>query len=194
MIGSKTRIGLRHVALAATVALALGGCSGGVDGTSYPSGGDGSAGPATAPGLAAALPPNEVANAVASAPTSREEAHRLLTQATYGATLAEIDAAAAAGPNAWIDAQMAMPATLMLPRMRSVGDTSRWNEQVNQWWRIAIEADDQLRQRVAFALSEILVVSAPPERARRRAGGAWRTTTTSWSGTPSATTGRCSAR
>ena len=149
MIGLKTEA----LALAAAATLALAACSGGVE--SYPD-----AGPSTAPGLAAALPANEVANAVASGPVSREEAHRLLTQGTYGATLEDVDAVAASGPNAWIDAQMTMPATLMLPRMRKSGDTDRWNEQVNQWWRIAIEADDQLRQRVAFALSEILVVSS----------------------------------
>ena len=29
----------------------------------------------------------------------------------------------------------------------------------NSWWKNSIEADDQLRQRVAFALNEIMVVS-----------------------------------
>ena len=151
MIGPTTRT----KTLAGALALALAGCGGGTEGYRT----DAGAGvPTSAPGLAAALPSDEVANAVVPGPTSREEAFRLLTQASYGPTLEDIDAAAAAGPNAWIDAQMAMSATLMLPRMRR-GDTGRWNEQVNQWWRMAIEADDQLRQRVAFALSEILVVS-----------------------------------
>ena len=145
---------MQGLALAATLACALIGCDAGVEGYDV-----GESGPSTAPGLQAALPPDEVANAVASGPTSREEAFRLLTQTSYGATLEDIEAAAAAGPNDWIDAQMALPATLMLPRMRAA-NVDRWNEQVNQWWRIAIEADDQLRQRVAFALSEILVVSA----------------------------------
>ena len=149
----------KGLALGATLTLALAGCSGGVEGTGSGGGGGASGGPATVPGLGAALPANEVANAVASGPTSPEEAFRLVTQTTYGATLEDIEAAASMGPNAWIDAEMAKPATLMLPRMRESGDPSRWNEQVNQWWRIAIEADDQLRQRVAFALSEILVVS-----------------------------------
>ncbi len=140
--------------LAVLGALALGACGAGGDGTTYRE-----IGPRTAPGLATALPADEVSNAVSSGPTSREEAFRLLTQTSYGARLADIDAAASAGPNAWIDAQMALPATLMLPRMRRT-DATRWNEQVNVWWGMAIEADDQLRQRVAFALSEIFVVSS----------------------------------
>ena len=154
---------------AAAALLALAGCGGG-DGASggRSDGGTGAGGPDGAagvrsegvPGVGAALPGIEVANAVAPGPIPPEEAFRLVTQGTYGATLEDIEAAAAMGPHAWIDAEMAKPATLMLPRMRSQGDTSRWNEQVNLWWRIALDADDQLRQRVAFALSEIFVVSS----------------------------------
>ena len=33
------------------------------------------------------------------------------------------------------------------------------NHVFNNWWNISINAPDQLRQRVAFALSEIMVVS-----------------------------------
>jgi len=62
------------------------------------------------------------------------------------------------GPEAWIDEQMQMPANFMLPLLRARGVNS-WNEHINVWWRNAIKADDQLRQRVAFALSEIIVVS-----------------------------------
>ena len=35
----------------------------------------------------------------------------------------------------------------------------RWGEHVNSWLKVATHADDQLRQRVAYALSQFFVVS-----------------------------------
>lgn len=118
-----------------------------------------SAGPVTAAALAAALPPSEVANVADDGPMNSEDAYRLVEQATFGPTLADIDNASRLGPNAWIDQQMLQRPTLLSDTLRQL-DTSRWNEYVNAWWRQIIQSDDQLRQRVAFALSEILVVSA----------------------------------
>lgn len=111
------------------------------------------------PASAPALPATEVANAVTDGPLSPTDAYRLLEQATFGPTLADINSTAELGPESWINQQMQMPATFLsdgLAQARS----EQWNEYVNVWWRHAIKADDQLRQRVAFALSQILVVSA----------------------------------
>ncbi len=135
---------------------ACGGGGGSVEGDSIPTA---SAGPVTAAALAAALPPSEVANVADDGPLNAEDAYRLVEQTTFGPTLSDIDDASRLGANAWIDQQMLQRPTLLSDTLRQL-DTSRWNEYVNAWWRQVIQSDDQLRQRVAFALSEILVVSA----------------------------------
>lgn len=109
--------------------------------------------------LAPALPVSEVANVAPGGPLEPADAFRLLTQATYGPTLEDISHAGALGTDAWINEQMQQPATFMSEGL-SRANSQQWNEFVNVWWRHAIEANDQLRQRVAFALSQILVVSA----------------------------------
>jgi len=111
------------------------------------------------PAFAPALPASEVANAFPDGPLETVDAYRLVEQTTFGAQLEDITAAAKSGPETWINTQMQMPATFMTDGLNRA-NASRWNEYVNVWWRHAIQADDQLRQRVAFALSEILVVSA----------------------------------
>ena len=97
------------------------------------------------------------------------EAARFLTQATFGPTKAEIDALTGGSIDAWITAQMAIPAT----SYRAAG-LAEWTAALNAdpaavqygpnfrrraWYPIALAGPDQLRQRVAFALSQILVVS-----------------------------------
>jgi len=84
-------------------------------------------------------------------------AHRFLTRTTFGPTLESIDALKAQTPVDWVTEQMQMPATHMAARLKQ--ENSRWGQYVNVWWKTAIQADDQLRQRVAFALSEIFVIS-----------------------------------
>ncbi|MBX2824674.1 MAG: DUF1800 domain-containing protein [Gammaproteobacteria bacterium] len=90
---------------------------------------------------------------------SRSDAKRFLDQATYGPSLSEMDRVTTLGFEAWIDDQLQLSPTLMLPALRALPN-HRWNEYVNVWWRQSVTANDQLRQRVAFALSEIFVVSA----------------------------------
>ena len=122
--------------------------------------GDGST-PASkqAPAIGAAFPHNEVANAVSNAPLEQIDTYRLLEQATFGPTMDDIETAGRVGPGSWIDQQMQMPATYLSDGL-AIANSDQWNEYVNVWWRQAIQADDQLRQRVAFALSQILVVSS----------------------------------
>jgi len=97
----------------------------------------------------------------AQLPLSEAEAARLLQQASFGPTLQDIDAASQMTAEQWIDWQLSLPATthadkiVTLPGQTTPVALSR----LETWWRIALTAPDQLRQRVAFALSEILVVS-----------------------------------
>lgn len=109
--------------------------------------------------------------ALPSTVLSTTEAARFLTQASFGPTTAEINALAGQPRTAldtWITQQMALPTVRHLDATRddfnvfvapggqtSVSSSSRHAA----WWRIALKSPDQLRQRVAFALSQILVVS-----------------------------------
>jgi uncharacterized protein (DUF1800 family) len=96
---------------------------------------------------------------------SKAEAFQFLNQATFGATEAEAERVMAMGREVWIDDQLSKPASLHLPHMLSVAppqegrDFELQVDRVDIWFRNALHADDQLRQRVAFALSEIMVVS-----------------------------------
>ena len=99
------------------------------------------------------------------------DAARLLTQATFGPTKAEIDALTGGNIDAWITAQMAVTPTshrtaTVADRNTFGGSSSftNWNaihmpNRQSAWFKIALTAPDQLRQRVAYALSQILVVS-----------------------------------
>lgn len=120
--------------------------------------------PAAPPALAAsALGPN----------TDPTNAVRFLTQATFGAVPTDLTTVESEGISAWIKNQLALPASSHLATVRADAAaftnpqepnsaTYYYIEPVNQnaaWWKIALTGPDQLRQRVAFALSEIMVVS-----------------------------------
>jgi uncharacterized protein (DUF1800 family) len=110
--------------------------------------------------------------ALESTPLTAAEAGRFLVQATFGPTQSEIEALSggnAAAIHAWIDAQMSLPMSSHLDATRQdyerftkpLGPKYHLNQQNRHaaWWGIAVNGRDQLRQRVAFALSQIFVVS-----------------------------------
>ncbi|HEY5791709.1 MAG TPA: DUF1800 family protein [Chthoniobacterales bacterium] len=110
---------------------------------------------------------------------------RFLTQATFGPKKAEIDALVnsvnttyagdrIAAYNAWIDSQFALDQTLLWEynkaadrqdeTLRGLGPYGYYAPSANcnhffGWWTISVNAHDQLRQRYAAALSEIIVIS-----------------------------------
>jgi hypothetical protein len=91
-------------------------------------------------------------------------AARFLIQSTFGPSTAEIANVQALGYGGWISNQFALPVGAHLPIVvanRNPDPTTPWPSSLtyNTWWRQSISAPDQLRQRVAFALSEIMVVS-----------------------------------
>ena len=141
-----------HFRLLIAAALALlGACGGG--------GGSGGAGPTS--------------SAPAAPPISKAEAFRFLNQTTFGATEADANRLIALGDSAtgytrWIDAQVTREASLLLPAVEAAyPDPVPMNfniaalnaTRLEQWFANVLRAEDQLRQRVAFALSEIFVVS-----------------------------------
>jgi uncharacterized protein (DUF1800 family) len=126
-------------------------------------GGEGSSNVATAA-------PEAQAQAVAPpAGTTRADAFRLLTQASFGPTDADLARAMSLGAAGWVDEQLAKPAQAVhLARYNA--DDAAWKQIVpgdpigarsviSSFYERALRADDQLRQRMAFALSEIFVVS-----------------------------------
>jgi uncharacterized protein (DUF1800 family) len=98
------------------------------------------------------------------APATQAEAAHFLTQATFGPTSEEIDNLDGRTYDAWLDEQFSTPPSYHLPQynalMQARGSDDRDRRiRMEVWWKTAVQAPDQLRQRVAFALSEIMVVS-----------------------------------
>jgi len=96
--------------------------------------------------------------------SSTNAAVRFLTQATFGPSPADIDDVRSNGYTNWLTTQFSLPTTRHLSMIltnTNPDPTSLYdgNHVFNNWWNISINAPDQLRQRVAFALSELLVVS-----------------------------------
>jgi len=89
-----------------------------------------------------------------------EAAARLLAQATFGATLSDIAEVERMGVEAWVDDQFTRQSGSHLDYVQSLPISSGDNRPRQYIWMIdAIDGDDQLRQRVAFAYSQIFVVS-----------------------------------
>ena len=124
----------------------------------------GGGGGGAAPGAA---PPVAVAPAPAPSPAgpTAAEASRFLSQASMGATREQIARVQSIGYAAWLDEQIALPAS-----------PTRWDYLVSQGlnasankngeagadaaiWRKLLSSPDTLRQRITFALSEIVVTS-----------------------------------
>jgi uncharacterized protein (DUF1800 family) len=117
-------------------------------------------------------------------PASRAEARRFLTQATFGPTDADAAQLEQLGYSAWIDAQWQQPATshranweaadaaLKTADSTAAAGTAQVTE---SFWKQALNGPDQLRQRVAFALSQIFVLSAADNEVgnQPRALAAW---------------------
>ena len=102
----------------------------------------------------------------ADAPASKSAAARFLTQATFGPTQTDITRLMAVGYSEWIDEQLGMRATLGEPTVEAVvnariagAQNTGQTQRLNRWFWQAAYAPDQLRQRMAYALSQIFVVS-----------------------------------
>jgi uncharacterized protein (DUF1800 family) len=137
----------RRTALTAAVLLLVTACGGG-----------GSGGGAPPP---AGPPP---------APTSAqlESAAALLDRTTFGADFALIDSVAREGESAWLNRQFAMAPSYHTPIVVRYLNQYGFDVTANPppgtfrrfaWWEQTMTAPDQLRQRVAYALTQIFVVS-----------------------------------
>lgn len=101
-------------------------------------------------------------------PISEQDAARFLTQATFGPTSADVANVKSLGYTGWLNAQFTKPreADSHLQfydardaEWRARGGRAAPADVMNSFWKSAVTGNDQLRQRVTFALSEIFVVS-----------------------------------
>ncbi len=139
-----------HAASAALL-LVLAGCGGG-----------GGGGTTTTPPPVATNPP-----------VAKAEAFRFLNQASFGATEAEATRLISLGDNTnsytrWVDAEVAKPVSTLLPTVEAAYPNplpmgfnlaSLNAPRVEKWFDNTLKGPDQLRQRVAWALSQVFVVS-----------------------------------
>ena len=106
-------------------------------------------------------------------PLTEEEAVRFLSQSTFGPSPSGLETLMQQGLEDWFFQQLQEPPSLHLETvLAGFPEDGQFLDEngnpipgliflpSNSFWRTAIEADDQLRQRMAFALSQILVVSA----------------------------------
>ncbi|MEM7768242.1 MAG: DUF1800 family protein [Pseudomonadota bacterium] len=162
----RTRPILNGLLGASFVALLLaGGCSGG-----GASGGETGpvAGPTPPPPLPPPPPPPSPPPPTGVFATEAGTS-RFLTQSTFGPIPEDVSALTGASASDWFLAELEKPASLHTPQLEAyramIADPDAdfpvlaVQSSTFSFWRNAIEGDDQLRQRMAFALSQILVVS-----------------------------------
>ncbi|MFK7738305.1 MAG: DUF1800 family protein [Pirellulaceae bacterium] len=106
----------------------------------------------------------------------RLRATQFLQRATFGPTDEEVDAltkrmlqvGVVRGAEAWIDRQFDLPATYHQPLAEEMVEADGFETTLtginvsryryHAWWHIAITSEDQLRQRMAWALMQICVI------------------------------------
>jgi len=121
------------------------------------------------PGAAQSSPVSKTLLVQAISAVSLTQAARLLDQTTFGPTLSAINNLQQIGVAAYLAQQFATPTT----RMPAIGNPpvatcpdATYRCVWSSFWQNALTANDQLRQRVAFAYSEIFVVSTDMVNAR----------------------------
>lgn len=100
-----------------------------------------------------------------------KDASRFLAQCTFGADMATIRMVAAMGKEAWLKEQFRLPATLTTPELLThgslYGDLGEFEGNGfhtvhnfnTAWSTINLTAPDLLRQRIGFALSQLMVIN-----------------------------------
>ncbi len=97
--------------------------------------------------------------------TSLRSAGRILNQAAFGPTISDVMHVEQVGISGYVNEQLNQPPYLMpnvTPQLdySGYGDCNGWDcDPETDWWQDALFGQDQLRQRVAYALSKLFVVS-----------------------------------
>ena len=118
-------------------------------------------------------PPTPPPTPAAPSRETLEATSHFLSKATFGMPYEEIVQVAEQGHEAWLDDQLAMEFTSHLEyadelvRRRDAGEFKPADDGIlltitfwrGTWWNRAMTAPDQVQQRIAYALSQIFVVS-----------------------------------
>ena len=121
--------------------------------------------PSLAPPPAPAPAPEPPASSIFESP---ESVSRFLAFASFGATPEDLDTLVGTSASAWFLDQLDASPSNTLPLISDYLDATtdeaqegffRYIVPALTFWRIAIDGEDQLRQRMAFALSQIMVLS-----------------------------------
>ncbi len=97
-------------------------------------------------------------NMASAAEISSKQLQRFLNQASFGPTPELMESVASFDREAWLAEQFDAPITSHESLFLALGNNLQSTRE-DAWLEIAALADDQLRQRVAFALSEVFVIS-----------------------------------
>lgn len=125
----------------------------------------GSGGGTSAPDPVASPPPAvepALPVAIANEMHTSLEASAFLMRASFGGAPNEINALIGLDAADWLETEFAKPPTLYFNQLltrQAAGEEIPRNAHSDLFWEAMITADDQLRQRMVFALSQILVVS-----------------------------------
>lgn len=111
-------------------------------------------------------------------PETDSAAARFLTQATFGPTFESIQELRQLGYEAWFEKQKNMPIIKQLDELdrRMVGLSEQelsklhYDNQLEIWFNQAQNGEEQLRHRVAFALSQLFVISNKSTATNKVAG------------------------
>ncbi len=120
--------------------------------------GEGSAGGssgASASSIDGSTPANDL-------PATKSEGARFLSQTGFGPKQTDIDSLSSSGYSAWLNAQFALAQNrhvAYFDQQLAAGVSSSSNWVYESFWRQAVTGEDQLRQRLVFAMSQIWVVS-----------------------------------
>jgi uncharacterized protein (DUF1800 family) len=93
------------------------------------------------------------------APQGLSDASRFLHQSTFGPTATDIETLSQTNFESWFNQQVAEPPCFIQPQLgEGYGIPYRLSVE-GVWWHCVMTSKDQLRQRMAFALSQIFVIS-----------------------------------
>lgn len=147
------RLSLRHILLSSAVVLAA--CGGGNGGSSAPSSGSS--------GVSPPPPPAPVASTKTKL-DGMADAARFLSIAGFGEDADDLAVLVDQNAEDWIAAQLELPHSSYLTEthnlVESLNDNAaRFRAHLIVFWKRAVEANDPLRHRMAYALSQIVVAS-----------------------------------
>ncbi|WP_102406383.1 DUF1800 domain-containing protein [Vibrio sp. 10N.261.55.A7] len=100
---------------------------------------------------------------------SDKQIYRFLEQTTFGPTEENLEIVRESTPRTWLKEQIDLSPTLHHDLFQSPFPGLSKRNRLNAWYQIAIGAEDQFRQRAAYALSQVLVVSQQHKQLGSRA-------------------------